>query len=168
MFWSGPAESDLLSPEENVHGFWSLTKYDDIQFASRNAKVFSSGQGVTMEDFSPQMTEIAQSFIAMDAPRHTQLRGITMDAFKPGNMRKLEDWIRGHAKDLVDEMAQLGSGDFVQLVSEPMPGRIFASFFGLTPESQSRRRSAPRRTCSAGTTPTSPATSSRSSCSPTA
>ena len=77
------------------------------------------------------MTEIAQSFIGVDAPRHTQLRGITMDAFKPGNMRKLEGWVRGHAKDLVDEMAHLGSGDFVDLVAEPMPGRIFGSFFGL-------------------------------------
>ncbi|MFA9273075.1 MAG: cytochrome P450 [Baekduiaceae bacterium] len=131
VFWSGPAESDLLPPEENIHGFWSLTKYDDIQAASRNAAVFSSASGITMEDFSPEMTEIAQSFIAMDAPRHTQLRGITMDAFKPGNMRKLEGWVRGHAKDLIDEMTHLGSGDFVDLVAEPMPGRIFGSFFGL-------------------------------------
>ena len=131
VFWSGPAESDLLPPEENVRGFWSLTRAADIQFASRNPKIFSSAQGITMEDFSPEMTEIAQSFIAMDAPRHTQLRGITMDAFKPGNMRKLEGWVRGHAKDLIDEMAALGSGDFVDLVAEPMPGRIFGSFFGL-------------------------------------
>lgn len=131
VFWSGPAESDLLPPEENVHGFWSLTKYADIQAASRNPKVFSSAMGITMEDFSPEMTEIAQSFIAMDAPRHTQLRGITMDAFKPGNMRKLEGWVREHARDLIDEMGNLGSGDFVDLVAEPMPGRIFGSFFGL-------------------------------------
>lgn len=131
VFWSGPAESDLLPPEENTRGFWSLTTYQDIQFASRNAAIFSSAEGITMEDFSPAMTEIAQSFIAMDAPRHGQLRGITMDAFKPGNMRKLEDWIRGHARDLVDEMAHLGEGDFVKLVSEPLPGRIFGSFFGL-------------------------------------
>lgn len=131
VFWSGPAESDLLPPEENTRGFWSLTKYDDIQKASRTPKVFSSADGITMEDFGPEMTEIAQSFIAMDAPRHTQLRGITMDAFKPGNMRKLEGWVRGHARDLIDEMAQLGKGDFVELVSEPLPGRIFGSFFGL-------------------------------------
>ncbi|MHB8694140.1 MAG: cytochrome P450, partial [Solirubrobacteraceae bacterium] len=136
VFWSGPAESDLLPPEENIRGFWSLTKYEDVQFASRNPKIFSSGEGITMEDFTPQMTEIAQSFIAMDDPRHAQLRGITMDAFKPGNMRKLEGWVRGHARDLIDEMAQLGAGDFVELVAEPMPGRIFASFFGLHDDEQ--------------------------------
>jgi cytochrome P450 len=136
VFWSGPPESDLLTPEEMVGGFWSLTRYDDIQFASRHPEIFSSQGGITMEDFSPEMTEAAQSFIAMDDPRHAQLRGITMDAFKPGNMRKLEGWIHGHARDLIGEMAGLGSGDFVDLVAEPMPGRIFASFFGLHAEDQ--------------------------------
>ena len=58
-----------------------------------------------MEDFAPEMIEVAQSFIAMDAPRHAQLRGITMDAFKPKNMRRLQDWIRGHARDLISEIA---------------------------------------------------------------
>jgi cytochrome P450 len=131
VFWSRPAESDMLPPEENTRGFWSLTKYDDIQFASRHPEIFSSAEGITMEDFSPQMTEIAQSFIAMDAPRHTQLRGITMNAFKPGNMRRLEGWIHEETRALIGEMVGLGEGDFVKLVSEPLPGRIFGTFFGL-------------------------------------
>ena len=56
-----------------------------------------------------------------------------MDAFKPKNMRRLEGWIRGHARDLVTEIAHLGEGDFVDLVSVKLPGRIFGSFFGLPP-----------------------------------
>ena len=129
--WSRPAESDLLPEEDNTRGFWSFTKHEDIRYASKNPEIFSSAGGITMEDFTPEMTETAQSFIAMDAPRHTQLRGITMDAFKPKNMRRLEGWVRGHARDLIDEMAPLGEGDFVELVSMQLPGRIFGSFFGL-------------------------------------
>ena len=105
--------------------------------ASRHPEIFSSAQGITMENFAPEAIEIAQSFIAMDAPRHTQLRGITTEAFKPKNVRRLEGWIRGHAHDLVSEMAHLGEGDFVQLVSVKLPGRIFGSFFGL-PEGELR------------------------------
>jgi cytochrome P450 len=131
--WSRPAESDLLPPELNTKGFWSLTKHEDIRMASRHPEVFSSAEGITMEDFAPEMREVAQSFIAMDAPRHTQLRGITLDAFKPKNMRRLEGWIHGHARDLVSEMAPLGEGDFVELVSVKLPSRIFGSFFGLPP-----------------------------------
>ncbi len=90
MPWSRPAESDLLPPELNTKGFWSLTKLEDIRMASRHPEIFSSAQGITMEDFAPEAVEIAQSFIAMDAPRHTQLRGITTEAFKPKNVRRLE------------------------------------------------------------------------------
>ena len=129
--WSRPAESDLLPPELNNRGFWSLTTQEDIRYASRHPEIFSSAEGITMEDFAPEAREVAQSFIAMDAPRHNQLRGITMDAFKPKNMRRLEGWIRGHARDLVSEMADLGEGDFVELVSVKLPARIFGSFFGL-------------------------------------
>ncbi|QLL06486.1 cytochrome P450 [Mycobacterium vicinigordonae] len=131
--WSRPADSDLLPPEQNTKGFWSLTKHEDIRMASRHTETFSSAQGITMEDFPPEMIHIAQSFIAMDAPRHTQLRGITMEAFKPRNMRRLQAWIQGHAHDLISEIAQLGEGDFVELVSVKLPARIFGSFFGLPP-----------------------------------
>ena len=115
--WSRPADSDLLPPEQNLKGFWSLTKMEDIRYASRHPEIFSSAQGITMEDFPPEMIHIAQSFIAMDAPRHSQLRGITLDAFKPRNMRRLQDWIQGHARDLITEMSHLGEGDFVELTS---------------------------------------------------
>jgi len=129
--WSRPAESDLLPPELNTKGFWSLTKYEDIRLASRQPEIFSSADGITMEDFPLEMREAAQSFIAMDDPRHAQLRGITLEAFRPKNMRRLEDWIRGHARDLVSEMSARGEGDFVELISTKLPGRIFGSFFGL-------------------------------------
>jgi hypothetical protein len=129
--WSRPAESDLLPPELNNRGFWSLTIQEDIRYASRHPEIFSSAEGITMEDFPVDAREMAQSFIAMDAPRHAQLRGITLDAFKPKNMRRLEGWIRGHARDLISEISHLGEGDFVELVSMKLPGRIFGSFFGL-------------------------------------
>jgi cytochrome P450 len=131
--WSRPVESDLLPPELNTKGFWSLTKHEDIRLASRHPEIFSSADGVIMESFAPELTELVQSFIAMDAPRHTQLRGITMDAFKPKNMRTLEGWIRNHARDLVGEVAGRGEGDFAVLVSKVLPARIFSSMFGLPP-----------------------------------
>jgi cytochrome P450 len=129
--WHHPMESDLLPPEENTRGFWSLTKYDDIRFASRHPEIFSSEGGVILEDFPEIVTEMAQSFIAMDAPRHTALRGISLSAFTPANMRRLDGWIQGHARDLISEMAPLGEGDFVQLISSQLPARIFGEFFGL-------------------------------------
>src|SRR5581483_2890937 len=51
--------------------------------------------------------------------------------FSPRNVRRIHEWIQGHARDLVSEMADKGEGDFVEDVSMKLPGRIFASFFGL-------------------------------------
>ena len=91
MPWSRPAESDLLPPELNTKGFWSLTKQEDIRMASRHPEIFSSAQGITMEDFAPEAVEIAQSFIAMDAPRQNpSSAGSRLEAFKPKNVRRLE------------------------------------------------------------------------------
>ena len=131
--WSRPADSDLLPPEQNLKGFWSLTKHEDIRFASRHPEIFSSAEGITVEDFPVEIRMMSQSFKAIDAPPHTQLRGITLDAFKPRNMLRLQDWIQGHARDLISEISHLGEGDFVELVSVKLPGRIFGSFFGLPP-----------------------------------
>jgi cytochrome P450 len=130
VFWSRPAETDLLPEAVEQRGFWSLTKYEDIRQASRNPKVFSSAQGITMEDLPLEFT-FAQSFMAIDPPRHTQLRGVVQTAFSPANMRRIGDWIRGHARDVVSEIAGEGEGDFVQDVSMKLPALIFASFFGL-------------------------------------
>jgi cytochrome P450 len=130
VFWSRPAESDLLPPEMSQKGFWSLTKFDDIRSASRNPKIFSSAEGISMEDMPKEITAM-QSFMAMDAPRHTQLRGIAHQAFSPRNVKRLQDWIHGHARDVVKEMIPKGEADFVKEVSLKLPARIFASFFGL-------------------------------------
>jgi cytochrome P450 len=48
-------------------------------------------------------------------------------------MRRIGEWIHGHARDIVSEMAHKGEGDFVQDVSMKLPARIFGNFFGLEP-----------------------------------
>jgi cytochrome P450 len=131
--WSPPAESLLLPPDEDTAGFWSLFRHADIVKVSRDSKTFSSAEGVFMEDFPEIVREASLSFIVADAPRHTQLRGIVQRAFSARNVAKLEAESTRVAKELVDEMAPLGEGDVCDLLSRQLPGRIFASFFGVPP-----------------------------------
>ena len=131
-----PYESTLQPPTEETPGFWSLTKYEDMRDVSRDVETFCSVKGILMEDF-PEVVQVAStSFLAMDAPEHTQLRGIVKTAFTPRNVRKMDDWVDQHAKELVDEMIEMGEGDFVRLFAKQLPGRIFAHFFGLPPGSE--------------------------------
>jgi cytochrome P450 len=128
-------ESSLLPPDEDSPGFWAITKWADCKQVSRDVDTFVSGQGVLMEDMPEVVTLATTSFLAMDGPEHRQIRGIVSQAFTPRNVRKIEDWINGEAKKLVDEIIDLGEGDIVDLYAKMLPGRIFAFFFGVDPGS---------------------------------
>ena len=132
-----PYESTLVPPDENTPGFWSLTKYDDIQRVSRNAELFSSasGSGPLMEDLPEVVAQAAASFLAMDAPEHTRLRGLVSQAFTPRRVRTMEDWISSTVRELVDDMRPKGEGDFCELFAKLVPGRVFATLFGVHPKS---------------------------------
>ncbi|MDN5939772.1 MAG: cytochrome P450, partial [Salinisphaera sp.] len=121
---------EVLAPGlENNQGFWAVTRHADIQEVSRNPEVFSSAEGIFMDDF-PQL-EAMLSFIVTDAPRHTEMRGIVSAAFTPKNIRKLQDRTRGLVREVIDEVAPLGEGDLCKLVTKEVPGRVFAGFFGI-------------------------------------
>ncbi|MDQ1429649.1 MAG: hypothetical protein QOF40_251 [Actinomycetota bacterium] len=129
-----PYESTLLPPDEGTPGFWAVVRYADIRDVSRDAERFSSAQGIVMEDF-PEVIQVATtSFLSMDAPEHTRMRGIVSRAFTPGRVKKMNDLIKGVASDLVDDIIDLGEGDFCRLFAAEMPGRIFAHFFGIDPK----------------------------------
>jgi cytochrome P450 len=62
-------------------GFWSLTKYDDVLFASSNAEIFSSRLGIRLEDMDPEETEARRTMMEMDSPEHTRLRRLVSRPF---------------------------------------------------------------------------------------
>jgi cytochrome P450 len=128
--WHPPAESLLLPPDENVRGFWALTKHAHIMEASRSP-VFCSGQGIFMEDMPELVLALSMSFLAMDPPGHDQLRGIVQKAFTPRRVRTMEDWIRGHAREVVTAMAPRGEADMVKDLGKLLPGLIYAHFIGV-------------------------------------
>ena len=128
--WHRPPEP-LAPGLDNSKGYWAIVRFEHVKDISRNDAVFSSAEGVFLDDF-PQLETIL-SFIVMDDPRHKALRGITQSAFSPRNIRRMEQQIRAMATRIVDEVAPLGRGDLCELVFKQLPGRVFAEVFvGLT------------------------------------
>jgi cytochrome P450 len=130
--WHRPYQSTLMPPDEDTPGFWSVWKHEDMRTVSRDTSRFVSGQGVLMEDFPEVVARMAQSFLSMDDPEHAALRGLVAQAFSVRRMRLIEEDVRKQAKQIVDEMIELGEGDFTVLFAKELPGRMFADFFGLT------------------------------------
>jgi cytochrome P450 len=134
--YSRPYESTLLPPDENTPGFWSVTKHEDCRYVSRNAQLFCSGKGVLMEDMPEIVITATASFLVMDAEDHRKMRGVVEQAFTPRNVRKIQDWVAQIARERLDEIIDLGEGDFADLYAKYVPGRIFAHFFGLDRDSE--------------------------------
>lgn len=126
-----PAPEPLAPGLENSKGYWAITRFDHIKQLSRNVDVFSSAEGVFLDDF-PQLETIL-SFIVMDDPRHKALRNIVQHAFSPRNIRRMEEQITEMAESLINKVAPAGRGDLCELVFKQLPGFVFAGVFvGIT------------------------------------
>lgn len=136
--WHRPVE-DSLMPDPDDPGYWAITRHADIVAVSRDSEVFLSGRGVLFENIPEQLLEASQSFLAMDAPRHTKLRKLTSSAMTPRQVRRTEDSIKANARAIVEELKAAGSGvDFVEHCAKQLPMRTLAELVGV-PESDRER-----------------------------
>lgn len=131
--WNEPPDS--LDPNlQNAKGFWSIVKHKHLREVSRNVEVFSSAEGVFIDDF-PQL-ESMLSFIVTDPPRHTELRNIVTVAFTPRNIRKMTGEIAGIVEKIIDDVAPRGEGDLCELITKEVPGQVFCAMLGITDREQ--------------------------------
>ena len=119
-------------------GYWSLTRYDDVWWASRHPEVFQSGKGVNIADMPVEIAEFFGSMISMDAPRHSQLRGLVQRGFTPKHIKQIDEYIDIKAKQIVDSVAGLGECDFVTEIAAQLPLQIICDMLGI-PASQHQR-----------------------------
>lgn len=130
--WQDPAESALVAPGDEAPGFWSVVRHADVRAVSRDPATFRSGAGVMLEDGPMELMEAAQSFLVMDAPRHTRIRGLVQRAFGPRQVRRIEDRIAANARAVVDELLEAGPGaDFVERCAKPLPLRLISDMLGV-------------------------------------
>jgi cytochrome P450 len=122
-------------------GHWALTRYDDVFFASRHPEIFSSAQGITIADQSPELAEYFGSMIVLDDPRHTRLRNIVRSAFTPKVVAHTEQSVRTRARRLVQSMIENhpdGHGDIVADLAGPLPLQIICDMMGIAEEDHQR------------------------------
>lgn len=127
-------EAQALLPDQGA-GYWAVTRHADILHVSKNAKTFSSANGITVLDTPPEFNEFFGSMIAMDDPRHARLRRIVSAGFTPRMLKQLEDSVQRIATEIVDRVAEQGECDFVVDVAARLPLRIVCDLMGI-PESQ--------------------------------
>ncbi len=118
-------------------GAWSLTKHDDVHFASRHPDIFSSAGGITINDQTPELNEYFGSMIVLDDPRHQRLRSIVSRAFTPKVVARIEASVRERAHRLVASLIANhpdGEADLVSELAGPLPLQIICDMMGIPEE----------------------------------
>ncbi len=127
------AESPVAWTEEadGGRGFWSLTKYEDVLFASRHAELFSSRFGIRMEDMDAEETEARRTMMEMDSPEHTRLRRLVSRPFTPRVVADYEEVVRNLAREVIANLGARTEFDFVQHVARELPMKMLGRLLGL-------------------------------------
>jgi cytochrome P450 len=133
-----PPEDIMGMAEQERHSYWAIVRHEDIRRISRDPRTFCSGQGTQFADAPPEILEASQSFLAMDAPRHTKLRGLVSAAFTPRQIARIEEGIRVHAAEIVAAAAPTGGGDFVELIAKQLPLVTISDMIGVPDEDRER------------------------------
>jgi cholest-4-en-3-one 26-monooxygenase len=119
--------------EPYQHGFWVVSRYEDVVAVSRNHELFSSERGSAVNADMPaeELMLFRQQLIHMDPPRHTKLRKLVNRGFTPRMTQRLEARTREHARAIVDKVAPKGECDFVTAVAAELPLLVIAELLGV-------------------------------------
>jgi cholest-4-en-3-one 26-monooxygenase len=129
--------------ERSGPGFWSLTRYADVQFANRDNVLFSSAvHGVNLPDIddyaSGGTSPIRQMMLMMDPPQHTRYRLMVNRGFTPRVIARLEEHLTAKARAIVDDViaradADNGQGrcDVVGDIAADLPLQAIAELVGV-------------------------------------
>lgn len=126
---------------EEANGFWSLTKYEDVLFVSRNPELFISskgiaGSGLRHPERFPTVNDRpgGVSIITIDPPRHVKMRRLVNKGFTPRAVNAIEPRIRQITNDILDRIADRRSCDFVLDVASQLPLAVICGMMGLEPD----------------------------------
>ncbi|MGW4849035.1 cytochrome P450 [Nocardia brasiliensis] len=112
--------------------FWAFSRYGDVRAALRDAETFSSANGFRMEPafWGPQ-AERFFSFVAMDPPKHSRLRGLVTKAFTAHRVQGLAPRLRAIAAAMIEPLVAAGSFDLMVDFAGAYPMEVISELVGV-------------------------------------
>jgi cytochrome P450 len=133
-----------LRDEEPVHhneelDIWVLSRHADVAPALRDHTRFSSSYGVLIEPSTWGPDAYKQlSFVAMDPPRHSHVRGLVSRGFTPRRVAALEPHIRQIARGHIETALERDGFDLVGDIASKVPMDVISELAGV-PAADRRR-----------------------------
>lgn len=119
-------QGPLLKLDDPITGvpYWLPTGRNELDFISKNPKLFSSAaRSPFPNEFPQEQVEMVhrQYIIGMDPPQHLTFRRILRAAFTPKAVASYEPSFRNHAKNIVDAVVNKGHCEFIEEVAAELP-----------------------------------------------
>ena len=105
---------------------WILTEYEDVNRVLRDHRRFSNDSPDSYVDY--------KSFLGMDPPDHTRLRGLVSRAFTPRSVAELGSRIEQIVEDLLDGLEDVDEFDLIERFAYPLPITVIAEMLGVPSE----------------------------------
>ncbi|MFT5484468.1 MAG: cholest-4-en-3-one 26-monooxygenase [Halieaceae bacterium] len=126
-------------PEQGV-GFWAVTKQKDLDFISKNPKLFSSEvKSCLLHESDPERLELMKNqMINMDPPRHLKYRRLVRSAFTPKKVDSYTERFQEIARDIVSRAIVGGECEFVADISAELPLVAICELMGVPLDKRGR------------------------------
>ncbi|MFA5886103.1 MAG: cytochrome P450, partial [Acidimicrobiia bacterium] len=131
-------EAPLYFDEQ--HGFYALSRHEDVERALVNWENFSSAKGAILEliqagiDFPPGI------LLFEDPPIHDIHRSLLSRVFTPKKMNALEPQIRELCAQSLDPLVGADGFDFIADLGKQMPMKVIGMLLGIPEQDQAAVR----------------------------
>jgi cytochrome P450 len=115
------------------HGFYALSRYDDVLNGLLDNDTFISGHGIVLEMITDEPFPIPM-MIMMDPPQHTRLRKLVSRAFTPRRISDLETHIRQICAELLDPLVGEREFDLIDRFAGLLPPTVILALLGFPAE----------------------------------
>jgi cytochrome P450 len=120
--------------DSETKGFWNLTRHGDIMLANRPGSVFSSAQGIRLEDQTHEEYLARRTFQETDAPEHTNVRRAVNPNFAKPTVARFEELIRELAGDICNKALESTEFDAVEAIAKQLPMLMLGRILGVPEE----------------------------------
>ncbi len=117
---------------DEANGIWVVSRHADVSYVSMHADLFCSGHGVRPKEGA------MLSLIGLDGQRHVSQRRLLNKGFSPRMIRTMEPRVRQVVTEVLDEIADRSSCDFVTDIAIPVPLVVIAELMGLPVEDRAQ------------------------------
>lgn len=133
------ALSDGIGSYTSAIGAEVFTGYDDCQALLRNPAWGRDEPDMERPPNSPRSNrqrsmdpdEEIDTMLFLNPPKHTRLRGLVSRAFTPRRVDGLRDSIETLLAPRLDELAEAGEADLIEVLAVPFPVAVISALLGV-------------------------------------